>query len=629
MTHGDKDMGVKLMARALKIAAALIVVLGAILPMEIQAGSDRPLSQWISTEPRTFYFDETTNMFRPENASVAQPNVSQMIGLPTGKGSGAQESTSLSANFDYDSLYVWGHWHGRTQYGGSWGYIDSVTGKEYALICSRPQGVSIVDISQWPPTEVGFMASSPANRDSKEVKVYRHWAFVVRENAPIQVFDLVNVTNPIQVATITPTNAGSHNCWVEGNYLYVVGNHGVGGLEIWNITNPANPGARVGQYNTYYYHDIDIRNDTLYGCAIYGQGIDVLNISNKANPTFITNWNYAGSGAHNIEISPDGHYAYVGDEIGTSGQWTRVFDISDIHNVDLVSQIIVNPSASVHNSYYKNGYLYIAYYTEGVRIWNVSNPLAPHEAARYDTYPGGGFGYSGVWNVYPYFPSGKLIASDMQTGLYVLQWGGFVCPDAVDSDSDGLGNACDNCPNVANIDQFDENGDQIGDACDGQLHIQSYIPDTAYFNTPYSYQFTAIGGSAPYHWSFVGGDIPYGCDFNNDVGTVTGTPTFNATYFFTIAVSDESAPTKVDTLSVKIVVTDPPPPGFVCGDADGNDLVTVSDAVYLISYIFAGGVAPTPLDSGDSNCDNSVSISDVVYLISYIFAGGPAPCAGC
>ncbi len=70
-------------------------------------------------------------------------------------------------------------------------------------------------------------------------------------------------------------------------------------------------------------------------------------------------------------------------------------------------------------------------------------------------------------------------------------------------------------------------------------------------------------------------------------------------------------------------------PVYVCGDADGTAIVTISDAVYLIGYIFGGGPAPSPLASGDVDCSGIVTISDVVYLINYIFGGGPAPCAGC
>lgn len=68
---------------------------------------------------------------------------------------------------------------------------------------------------------------------------------------------------------------------------------------------------------------------------------------------------------------------------------------------------------------------------------------------------------------------------------------------------------------------------------------------------------------------------------------------------------------------------------YTCGDADGNQIVNISDAVYLISYIFGGGPAPEPLLAGDADCNQIVNISDAVYLISYIFAGGPAPCENC
>ena len=68
---------------------------------------------------------------------------------------------------------------------------------------------------------------------------------------------------------------------------------------------------------------------------------------------------------------------------------------------------------------------------------------------------------------------------------------------------------------------------------------------------------------------------------------------------------------------------------YACGDASGDATVNISDAVYLIAYIFSGGPAPSPSFAGDANCDSAVNISDAVYLIAYIFSGGPAPCAGC
>jgi hypothetical protein len=65
------------------------------------------------------------------------------------------------------------------------------------------------------------------------------------------------------------------------------------------------------------------------------------------------------------------------------------------------------------------------------------------------------------------------------------------------------------------------------------------------------------------------------------------------------------------------------------GDANGDGVLNVSDAVYLIAFIFAPpSPPPTPYATcnGDANCDCIVNVSDVVYLIAFIFGGGPPPC---
>jgi iron complex transport system substrate-binding protein len=64
---------------------------------------------------------------------------------------------------------------------------------------------------------------------------------------------------------------------------------------------------------------------------------------------------------------------------------------------------------------------------------------------------------------------------------------------------------------------------------------------------------------------------------------------------------------------------------FKAGDANSDTLLTVSDVVFLINYLFKGGPAPDPVESGDVDCDGKVSVSDVVYLINYLFKGGPPP----
>jgi len=64
----------------------------------------------------------------------------------------------------------------------------------------------------------------------------------------------------------------------------------------------------------------------------------------------------------------------------------------------------------------------------------------------------------------------------------------------------------------------------------------------------------------------------------------------------------------------------------LCADANRDGRINISDAVYLRSYIFYGGPAPSPLSAGDANCDALINVSDIVWILNYIFKGGYAPC---
>ncbi len=319
------------------------------------------------------------------------------------------------------NMNLLGTWDQRNNYGDIWGYTDANTGIEYALICARGEGLSIIDISDI-PVEVAFVPSLYPGNDAKDVKVYDHYAVLIKEYEPAQVIDLSDPANPQEVSTIHFGNSvedgGAHNCYIDGDYLYVIG-HDMGGVEIYDISTPEDP-LWAGHYSTYYYHDIYVKDGIAYAAGIYGDGVDILDVSDPGNIQLLANFNYEGSGAHNCWTTEDGNYVIVGDEIG-EGNWIRIFDIQDLDHINMVAEYIVDPEAVVHNCYVKGDLLYVGHYTEGVRIVDLSDPTNPQEIAYYDTYLPSEYGMEGCWSVYPYFESRKIIASDLESGLFVLE----------------------------------------------------------------------------------------------------------------------------------------------------------------------------------------------------------------
>jgi len=146
--------------------------------------------------------------------------------------------------------------------------------------------------------------------------------------------------------------------------------------------------------------------------------------------------------------------------------------------------------------------------------------------------------------------------------------------------------------------------------------VTATVPD-GWVNEAYLQQLNASGGTAPYSWSDLNGNlVGTGLTLSDD-GLLSGTPLHAEQIDFTAHVQDQASSSTSKTYSFTVHLN---------GDADGSGAVDISDAVHITAYIFSGGPAPVPPAAGDANCDHAVDISDVVYLISYIFDGGSAPC---
>ena len=103
------------------------------------------------------------------------------------------------------------------------------------------------------------------------------------------------------------------------------------------------------------------------------------------------------------------------------GGHLRMWEIGDGSAIQ-IAEYATPEAAIIHNVHIKGSLAYIAYYSAGVRVVDVSDPTLPREVGAFDTSESYGDGFTGCWGVYPYTPSGLVYASDLQRGLFVLRY---------------------------------------------------------------------------------------------------------------------------------------------------------------------------------------------------------------
>ena len=125
---------------------------------------------------------------------------------------------------------------------------------------------------------------------------------------------------------------------------------------------------------------------------------------------------------HNAWVSDDNNYAFTTDE--RANAYLTAYDVSDIGNIRETDRFrpleTEGENVIVHNTHYFNGFLVTSWYTDGVVIVDGSRPDNLVEVANYDTWDGPSGDFNGCWGAYPWLPSGNLLVSDIQSGLYVI-----------------------------------------------------------------------------------------------------------------------------------------------------------------------------------------------------------------
>lgn len=333
----------------------------------------------------------------------------------------------------------------------SWGWVDPITQKEYALVCTST-GTAFVDISiPNAPVLIGTLPTATINSPWRDVKVYQDYAYVVADfagNHGMQIFDLTRLRDVTTFpetfsADANYTEFGSaHNIVIneDSGYAYVVGTSTFsGGPHFVNIQNPTNPVAAGGysadddshdaQVVTYNGPDNDYSGREIYIGSNENEVV-IVDVTDKNNPVHISAISYNNLGfTHQGWFTEDLNYFIVGDELdelnlSVASTRTLFFDFTDLDNPSFQTEYFGPTSAIDHNVYTKQNQLFMANYTAGVRILDITNIESGsiNEVGFFDTYPqNNNTSFNGAWNVYPYFPSGSIIISDIERGLFIIR----------------------------------------------------------------------------------------------------------------------------------------------------------------------------------------------------------------
>ncbi len=309
-----------------------------------------------------------------------------------------------------------------------WGYTDEL-GNEYAIV-GLFNGVSILDITN-PNLTNEVYRSSGEDCVWRDLKVFGDYLYVTNEaDSGLLIIDLNGLPNS---TTLTEKNFNSnngaifskaHNIFIDkkGRGFICGANFGNQGVLIYDLkTDPMNP-SLIGTIDDFYVHDVFVIGDTLYTSNIGEGEFMIYDVSNPSLPIVLGKYATKGKFTHNTWTSLSGDYVFTTDEI--NGGSIGSYDVRDMSNIEYLDGFKKFPNGveMPHNVTVKDAILFISYYREGFVMVDAQKPNNLIELASFDTDTNlSGANSGGAWGIYPYLPSGKVLISDINNGLFVLE----------------------------------------------------------------------------------------------------------------------------------------------------------------------------------------------------------------
>ncbi len=296
-------------------------------------------------------------------------------------------------------------------------------GREYALV-GASRGLSIVDVTN--PTAPKEIVQIPGpNNLWREIKVYRHYAYVTTEGGGgVQIVDLSKLPSPnLDYRNYTGTGEiadqlGSiHALHIDETrgFLYTYGGN-FSSVRVHDLNADPYYPTYVGKFDQLgYIHDGYVDNDTMYACHIYAGVMSVVDMRDKSNPVLLGTVETPSRFAHNSWMLSDRKTVLTTDERVPS--FLTAYDVSNPTDIRELDRYSTNDGfGSIgHNTHILNDYAVTSWYTDGVTIVDAHKPDNLVLVGQYDTWPGEGPTFDGCWGVYPYLPSGNLVATNIPT----------------------------------------------------------------------------------------------------------------------------------------------------------------------------------------------------------------------
>lgn len=353
----------------------------------------------------------------------------------------ASMNVSLLGTLDPCSAVNWYATGSNTKYSSVIGWVDPQDNREYAIL-GGTDGYYFIDVTTpTAPVLRDFESGVNTNCLWREMKTYGNYCYMVSDdNTPngLIIADLSYLPDSIHVVHKGNSILNrSHTIFVDGNKLYcgyINTSSGQHSMAVMDLSNPVAP--TVLRYLDQDYpaysavHDMWVQDDTVFASC----GNDGLHIFKfNSNNTFTEIASYTGyvqaGYNHSSYRTADRKTLVFCDEVPTNTV-IKVLDVSDLSNLTLLDTIKSHQGATPHNPYIiGNEICMVAYYQDGLYIFNISNPSNVYVSGYFDThyqnghnngFPSSPTPYMGAWAADCYLPSGNVLVSDMQNGLFVL-----------------------------------------------------------------------------------------------------------------------------------------------------------------------------------------------------------------